>query len=385
MKNSYKQSISTFMWFVMALSLMSCGSEIIDVDGGDLDVLVENEVQEFDATDDVDAADDTLREDLIDASFADGLSDEGGSCVPDCTDIECTPEPLCGYYVCGVCESRHECESGRCVFYSTWAQDQYNVECGDDGMCLVPASTFMMGCDEDVDSYCNYQYSHTEGPVHSVTLSAYYIDRTEVTVADYAECVDAGVCTEPLTDSEMIDQSIENNCNWNVFARGDHPVNCVNWTQASTYCDWLGKRLPTEAEWEMAARGTDNRNFPWGIAEPTCDLTNYNVTTMDSESLGCGTGTTGVVCTNSPDGDSPYGLCDMAGNVYELVNDIYSDTYYTKDPEVNPQGPDTGNYRVIRGGAYTSVEGTLRTTWRYFVSAGDARGYLGFRCVKSAD
>ena len=125
------------MWFVMALSLMSCGSEIIDVDGGDLDVLVENEVQEFDATDDVDAADDTLREDLIDASFADGLSDEGGSCVPDCTDIECTPEPLCGYYVCGVCESRHECESGRCVFYSTWAQDQYNVECGDDGMCLV--------------------------------------------------------------------------------------------------------------------------------------------------------------------------------------------------------------------------------------------------------
>ena len=381
MKRCDVQSSSYGLAFLVVLMLASCGSGTDSQDAAGQDSLTKNDIQNFDVSGDVTVPDDILRDEATTDIAIGDLFDEDVACLPDCTGIECGTDPLCGY-ICGKCSSPYKCVSGECVFRPIWTPGEYTAECGDNGMCLVASGTFDMGCHLNVDSYCEWNFEQ-EGPVHSVTLSAYYIDRKEVTVADYQECVEAGACTAPLKDAEMLDQSIQNNCNWDVAGRENHPVNCVDWTQASTYCQWLGKRLPTEAEWEMAARGKDGRNFPWGITDPTCDLTNYNVTTPDGENRGCGTGTTAVACKNSPAGDSPYGLCDMAGNVYEWTNDYYGDGYSTEDPQVNPQGPETGNQRVIRGGAYSSVDATLRTTFRYDTGPANKWGFLGFRCART--
>ena len=227
-------------------------------------------------------------------------------------------------------------------------------------MKLVASGSFWMGCNSAVDSNCD----SNESPYHEVTLSGYYMDKTEVTVDAYGECVTAGSCTAPSTGGS---------CNWGVSGRDNHPVNCVNWTQAGAYCAWAGKRLPTEAEWEKAARGTDGRKYPWGNETATCE---YAVM------YGC-PGDTLDVCSNSPAGDSPYGLCDMAGNVWEWVSDWYGSGYYTNSPASNPTGPVSGSYRVVRGGSFDyGGDDALRASNR----SGDLPSYdyvfLGFRCAR---
>ncbi len=273
-------------------------------------------------------------------------------------------------YPNGTCNAGLVCMSNLCVKNAVPAVE--NVVSGvknvvSRGMALIPAGSFWMGCNSAVDNDCDSD--EDESPYHEVTLSGYYIDKTEVTVDDYADCVTAGACTVPSTYSSY--------CNWGVSGKTDHPVNCVNWTQAGEYCTWAGKRLPTEAEWEKAARGTDGRKYPYGNETVTCD---YAV--MHEGSDGCGKGGTIDVCSKSPAGDSPYGLCDMAGNVWEWVSDWYDSGYYTNSPASNPTGPVSGSTRVIRGGSFATFDHALRASHRNYDHPSVDVAYLGFRCAR---
>ena len=271
-------------------------------------------------------------------------------CVPNCSGRECGLDPVCGQS-CGTCDGGYSCQSGDCV---------KNEVPGE--MILIPAGVFWMGCNSEIDNICY----DDEKPYHEVQLSAYYIDKTEVTQGAYKKCVDAGVCSDP-------------GCNWNPSGTPNRPVVCVDWNDAIAYCTWAGKRLPTEAEWEKAARGTDGRKYPWGNQTATCE---YAVM-YDGSDYGCGTGSTWDVCSKSPAGDSPYGLCDMAGNVWEWVSDWYGSDYYSNSPASNPTGPVSGSGRVRRGGSFDYDDVNLRASNRdgYYPSVYYVN--LGFRCSRS--
>jgi len=230
-----------------------------------------------------------------------------------------------------------------------------------EGFVLIPAGKFMMGCAPN-DSSCDSD----EKPYHEVYLDAYYIQKHEVTVAEYRECVSAGACTKPNTGSY---------CNWGKSGRDDHPINCVDWHQAKAYCGWIGGRLPTEAEWEKAARGTDGWKYPWGDATATCE---YAV--MYRGGTGCGKDRTWPVCSK-PRGNSPYGLCDTAGNVWEWVSDWYGENYYSSSPRSNPKGSSSGEYRVLRGGGWLGFPRYLRASNRYWDSPSGRGDFVGFRCA----
>jgi len=232
----------------------------------------------------------------------------------------------------------------------------------ENNMIKIPGGSFWMGCNEEFDDRC----SSRALPYHKVTLSTYFIDKTEVTQSMYNECVLAGECDDPEYD-------------WDPIVTPNVPVIYVNWHQAKTFCEWSGKRLPTEAEWEKAARGDDGRKFPWGNEEPTCDHAIFG-DLVD----GCGNSEPADVCSKSPMGDSPYGLCDMAGNVKEWTSDWYDADYYKISPAEDPKGPDSGWCRVVRGGVYYSSANDIRSTLRWEDYPPDeSEQSLGFRCAKS--
>jgi formylglycine-generating enzyme required for sulfatase activity len=233
----------------------------------------------------------------------------------------------------------------------------------DADMVEVPAGSFWMGC-TPADGSC---FSN-ESPYHEVTLDAFLIDVTEVTVSDYADCVSAGVCTAPGTVAA---------CNWGVPGREDHPVNCVDWYEAEAYCAWTGKRLPTEAEWEKVARGTDERIYPWGNTSPDCTLA-----IMDDGGDGCGLNSTWPV-GSLPGGASPYGALDMAGNVWEWVSDWYGSSYYSSSPASNPTGPSSGSSRVCRGGSWYLPGASLRASNRAAEAPSFNDDFVGFRCASA--
>jgi formylglycine-generating enzyme required for sulfatase activity len=222
-------------------------------------------------------------------------------------------------------------------------------------MVLIPAGSFEMG-----DKY------HSSGkPIHTVTLDAYRIDQYEVTNAQYAACVQAGACRPPG------DCSYWGELTYHDADKADHPVTCVDWNDAQAYCEWRGGRLPTEAEWEKAARGTDGRTYPWGEAPPNCSRAQYG---------DCGDGTVPVGSKSA--GASPYGVHNMAGNVGEWVADWYDDDYYARSPAHNPQGPDSGSYKVRRGGDWFISAGFLRAGTRFIEGhPGRRSNRVGFRCV----
>jgi serine/threonine-protein kinase len=219
-------------------------------------------------------------------------------------------------------------------------------------MVYVPAGTFSMGSNDGESD---------EKPVHEVYLDGYWIDKYEVTNVQYAKCVAAGVCVKP-SDTQYFENS----------QYANHPVMYVSWHNANEYCEWAGRRLSTEAEWEKAARGTDGRTYPWG-ENISCEYAQYS---------SCGGRT--VEVGSLPKGASPYGALDMAGNVWEWVADWYDAGYYSKSPAENPGGPASGEYRVLRGGSWLYIEGGVRSADRRGYSPDDASNhFFGFRCASS--
>lgn len=225
------------------------------------------------------------------------------------------------------------------------------------GMRLIPAGMFDMGSTTAAD----------EQPVHGVRLSAFCLDETEVTVSAFGACVTAGVCAAPGT-SPM--------CNWMVPERSEHPINCVAWDEARAYCQWREATLPTEAQWEYAARFTSGRNYPWGNEAPVSQLC----------WSGGGTSRSGTCPVRSfPLGNTPFGISDMAGNVWEWVAD-WSGPYvgaigsYAPDPT----GPAGGSARVIRGGAWDRTSaGDVRAANRFLLVPGNRDIHVGIRCARA--
>lgn len=223
-------------------------------------------------------------------------------------------------------------------------------------MVLVPAGEFIMG---------SWTGDADERPVRRVYLDAYFFDKDQLTVGEYAKFLEA--------TSQEVPQD------WHIMSRAMHqkrPVVNVDWADAVAYCTWAGKRQPTEAEWEKAARGTDGRTYPWGNEPPTKLHGNMNKELWNSH-----LGLTPVGMFE--DGKSPYGINDMAGNVWEWVSDWYDDDYYSTAPLRNPTGPATGISKVVRGGSWGSGPEGLRSAERE-THVPSFQGYgTGFRCAKT--
>jgi formylglycine-generating enzyme required for sulfatase activity len=262
------------------------------------------------------------------------------------------------------------------------------------GMTLVGGGKFFMGSDDKNDEVA-------ERPAHQVTLSPYCIDTTEVTVAHYKQCSDRGECKRAPRENEWPGITAREHkiydplCNIrDVDARGSHPINCVDWELAEAFCKADGRRLPTEAEWEFATRGSDGRKYPWGDTPPTdgsrlnaCGKEclawgkklNEDVSAMYSADDGyANTAPVG----SFPKGASPFGLQDVVGNVWEWASDWYAP--YTPGAEVDPKGATSGSDRVLRGGAWNGSDPAwVRPTYR-FKSPPTLRSHgIGFRCAKT--
>ncbi len=242
---------------------------------------------------------------------------------------------------------------------------------GQDGapMVLVPAGSFPMGVpagdrDGDRDEY----------PRHEVYLDAFYIDKYEVTNGRYLAFVKATghrVPQNPQNPTRNLWQGVAIS-----ESLTDRPVVNVDWYDAEAYCQWAGKRLPTEAEWEKAAKGTEDRRFPWGNVEPTAKHLNYNQQWIGEKTL--------MPVGSYEAGKSPYGAYDMAGNVWEWVADWYDPTYYEKSPAKNPKGPETGTHKVLRSSGWQVETPLVRIFTRVKSDPTIRNESTGFRCAKDA-
>ncbi len=234
---------------------------------------------------------------------------------------------------------------------------------------FVPAGDFIMGSDDETER-------SSEFLDHPVYVDAFWIDKTEVTNLQYQQCVAAGVCTPPAEYSNKRGTDYEKEPYYDSDEYKDYPVNFVNWFQAGEYCAWAGRRLPTEAEWEKAARGTDGRLYPWGNEEPSFRLLNFKGK-LGQASLIRGTTKVG----SYKKGASPYGALDMAGNVSEWVADIYDKYPYDKLSEQS-QGLQDDNIRIVRGGHWETYDYHIPSFDRSMEEPGFSSALIGFRCAQ---
>ena len=270
--------------------------------------------------------------------------------------VACLPSEECieGFCSCGFgfCGSDERCIDEKCCIHDKCSTP----------MVTIPEGPFMMGCNASIDEDCNpYEF-----PYHRVSVPEFRIDTTEVTVEQYLACVADNLSCIEL--SSGMDQ-----CNWRFSGRDDHPINCITWTSAKEYCEWAGKRLCTESEWEKAARGTDSRIYPWGNEEATCERT-----IMSENGDGCGEVQTWSVASKSL---GVYGLYDMSGNVWEWVEDDWHD-HYNEAPEDGSAWIETPRleFRVLRGGGFDSSPRGLRSSSRKDGVPGHIYSYFGMRC-----
>jgi formylglycine-generating enzyme required for sulfatase activity len=222
----------------------------------------------------------------------------------------------------------------------------------------IPEGVFSMGFD-------GTQALEDERPLHRVWLDAFSMDLHEVTTAQYALFLATTNRPAPW-QWQTVD----------LAQHGDRPVIGVDWADADAFCRWKGKRLPTEAEWEKAARGTDGRLHPWGNHAPTSVLANYALGARFSYSQVL------LPVRSFEQGKSPYGLYQMAGNVWEWVQDWYAANYYETSPERNPPGPEQGQFKVLRGGSWSDLPKYLLTYGRFKLPPETRNSYTGFRCAK---
>jgi len=225
-------------------------------------------------------------------------------------------------------------------------------------MATIPEGIYTMGFD-------GTQALEDERPGHRVWLDTFAMDVHEVTTAQYAGFLSATNRPVPW-QWETVDLS----------QHGDRPVIGVDWNDAQAYCLWKGKRLPTEAEWEKAARGTDGRLYPWGNQLPTREFANFALGARFSYSQVL------LPVQSYEKGKSPYGLYQLAGNVYEWVQDWYATNYYEASPDRNPQGPAQGQFKVMRGGSWSDLPKYLLTYSRFKLPPATRNSYTGFRCAR---
>lgn len=253
-------------------------------------------------------------------------------------------------------------------------------ELDDAVLVYVPAGEFLMGATEE-DLMADWH----EKPQQALYLDAFWIYKYEVSNKQFAAFItDSGYQTtaEKVGWSLVVGEGAIKKIPGAYWASpkgpdditeqlDDYPVVQVSWFDAVAYCEWMKCRLPTEAEWEKAARGSDGRTYPWGEEQPDCSLANY---------IECVGGTSPI--NSNPDGLSPYGVINMAGNVYEWVADYYRNNYYSvRNSKKNPSGPANGEFRIIRGGSWNNYEQDLRTSDRHAKSPELMFNSLGFRCV----
>ncbi|MGM0574647.1 MAG: formylglycine-generating enzyme family protein [Myxococcota bacterium] len=314
-----------------------------------------------------------------------GSDDRGGEEVCDGLDNDCNGETDedAGCAACGgpgtACPTSFCPSEGTCVLGLDGPLTGQEV--------WIPPGPFYMGCNEALDGDCE----DNEYPQHEVDVPGFAIDRAEVTAGDWQACVDAGAC-DVVTD----DGCGSEGTNFGKQGKASHPMNCVTWHEARAFCEWEGKRLPTEAEWEKAARGgcalydgdcaSAMPKYPWGSDEPTCDNELVNLSWCVD-----GTGPVGEL----PKGSSPYGLLDIAGNAWEMVEDCYHQAYDGAPDDgsawIEPAGecPFQG-WRVVRGavshvGSISHQLVGVRASWRGGAKPDDASWRVGFRCARTLE
>jgi len=291
---------------------------------------------------------------------------EGQCCLKDCTGRVCGPDPVCGQS-CGSCGSNTHCDSvGKCI------PNDSDIE-----WVRIEGGSFNMGSDDD-DSWDGEQ------PVHRVTVPTFEMSKTAVTFKQYQACVSAGDCTAAHVDDGMCrvltGSGVEPGTLPSSFQGDDQPVVCVDWDQAQAFARWVGGRLPSEAEWEYAARsGGRDWKYPWGNEEATCE----RAVMCDGSGPGCGRNSTWPVCSK-PNGNTTHGLCDMAGNVWEWVQDWYHNSYDGAPTDGSAWESPPDSYRVGRGGYWLLNAWCVRAANRDFIDPLSRNNHLGFRVARDS-